>query len=356
MRTARNTAHDLAAALGLVSAVRSVRERRHAGALARCVPQGMILGATEFTETDVVVAHARAHDGRPPVVVKLARSASGARSLRRSAKELGALQADPRLHGWEVPRPEILDMGELDGLPYVVESALAGVTIARALDRGMAWQPLAALAAQAIDGMHRRTAEVASVGQDLLERCIERPIQAVEPLVAGSPRRANALAELRRELTERLGGRDVSTAWTHGDYVPGNVLINAEATRVTGIVDWELADEPDLPAIDRGMFLLATHQQTTRSELGAVVAAIVCGDASTSLRTWLVQTVRADLDGQVDARTIALLCWLRHVGALVTRSARYARYRAWKRDNVSQVLDALARHRTAPHTGVGSTK
>jgi hypothetical protein len=302
----------------------------------------MTLGASEFTETDVIVAHASAPDGRPPVVVKLARSASGARSLRRSADELIALQADPRLHGWEVPRPEILDVGELDGLPYVVESALSGVTIARVLDRGMAWQPLAVLAAQAIEGMHRRTAAVANVGPDLLERCIDRPIQAVEPLVAGSPRRAEALAELRRELTERLGGREVATARTHGDYVPGNVLINAEATRVTGIVDWELADEPDIPAIDRGTFLLATHQQTTRSELGAVVAAIVSGDASPSLRTSLMETARADLDGQVDARAIALLCWLRHVGALVTRSARYARNRTWKRDNVAKVLDALA--------------
>ena len=339
MRTARDAAHDLAAALGLVSAVRSLRHRRSAADLARCLPRGMVVGPVEPTETDIVVAHARGRAGTGPVVVKLARSASGARSLRRAGDALASLHADPRLDGWEVTRPQIIGVGELGGLPYVVESAVGGVTIARRLDHGAPVAPLVALATEAIEGMHRRTTTAVNVDSDLLDRWIDRPIQTIEPLVAASPRRAAAVRELHQELTRRLAGRELAVGWIHGDFVPSNVLIDPQAGRITGIVDWELAGAPELPAIDRTMFVLATHMQTTRSQLGAVVTGIVNGNATPSLWELLAHAAQGDLD----PRSIALVCWLRHVADLVTRSPRYAADRAWKRCNVDQVLDGLSR-------------
>ena len=338
MRTAADAAHQLAAAIGLVSAVRSLRDRRNAAELTKCLPRGLVLGAVEPTETDVVVAHARGWDGADSVIVKLARTPSGARSLRRACDELAELSADPRLDGWEVPRPQILGSGELGGLPYVVESALSGVTIATVLNRGEARAPVAALAMRAIDGMHRRSAEAVTVDPDLLDCWVDRPVQTMEPLVAASPRRAAAIRGLRRELRARLEGRKLAAGWIHGDYVPSNVLIDPQTGRITGIVDWELAGAPELPAIDRVTFLLAAHMQTTRRQLGAVVAAVVNGDETTSLRRSLAHAMQADLDD----RSLVLLCWLRHVADLVTRSPRYATDRAWKRHNVYQVLDALA--------------
>jgi aminoglycoside phosphotransferase (APT) family kinase protein len=339
--------NKFAAALGVGSALRSTRarfvSRRSAADLSRCIPRGMVLGGLELTETGTVVSHAHARDGTDHVIVKLARDAEGATSLRRSANRLGALNADARVDEWEVPRPEILDAGELGGSPYVVESAITGEPIARLLDRRAAWQPLAALATQAIEGLHRRTATVLTVDAELLGRWVERPAQAVESLVADSPRRAAAIRQLAQELALRLDGRELAAGWVHGDFHPGNVLIDARAQRITGIIDWELAGTPELPAIDRAMFVLVTHMQTTHSQLGALVAAIAQREASTSLLGSLVNTTEAAVDDVLDPRSLALACWLRHVAALVMRSARYARYSAWKRQNVFQVLDALAR-------------
>jgi hypothetical protein len=328
------------------AALRSLRQRqvrrRTAPALARCIPAGMALGVIERTETDVVVARARARDGSEAAIVKLARTAAGGRSLRRAVDQLAALHADPRVDGWEIQYPEIHDVGELDGLTYTVESALAGEPIARALDRGAPWQPLAALAATAIDELHSRTATVLSVNAELLAGWIDTPLSAVEPLVADCPRRATALRELGRDLTGRLEGGEVTAAWVHGDFVPGNVLVDAQAREITGIVDWELAGTPDLPMIDRAMFLLATHMQTTGRQLGALVAGIATGEGSAPLRASLIQTTRTVPDDPLDACSVVLLCWLRHVASLVTRTENYARNSAWKRHNVNQVLDALA--------------
>jgi aminoglycoside phosphotransferase (APT) family kinase protein len=347
MRPRGNGALGVATELGLVATLRALRARRfnkrHAADLARCIPGGMVLERVEQSVTDVVVGRAHARNGTERVIVKLARSPRGASSLRRASNGLAALRADPRLAGWDVTRPEILEAGELDGLPYVVESALAGVTVGRALRDGAAWQPLAALAVETIDGLHRRSRAPVRVDSELLGRWIDVPVQTISPLLAGSPRREATMRALGRELAARLDGATAVAGWIHGDYVPDNVLFDPEAGRITGIVDWEMADTPDLPAIDRGMFLLAAHCQTARRELGVVVAAIANGQASKALHRSLAEAAEPGVDELLDVRTLALLCWLRHVAAVVTQSERYVRHPVWKRYNVYQVLDALAR-------------
>jgi aminoglycoside phosphotransferase (APT) family kinase protein len=347
MKPRGNPALQVAAELGVVATLRALRARRftqrHAADLTRCVPGGMVLDGIERSVTDVVVGRAHADDGSQRVIVKLARSSRGATSLRRASNGLAALRADARLDGWEVTRPEILDIGELDGLPYVVESALSGVTAARLLRQGAPWQPLAALAIETIEGLHRRSGAPVRVDSKLLGRWIDGPVEAIRPLVAGSRRREAAMRALDRELTTRLDGATATAGWIHGDYVPDNVLFDPKADRITGIIDWEMAETPDLPAIDRAMFLLAAHSQTQRREIGALVAAVAKGEASEALRRSLATAAHDGLEDLLDVRALALLCWLRHVAAVVTQSERYARHRMWKRYNVYQVLDALAR-------------
>jgi hypothetical protein len=342
------TLNRFAAAVGAGSVLRLSHARRFnrrgATDLARCVPRGFAVGAIEPTETDVLVGHAHALDGCDRVIVKLARTARGARSLRRECDMLTALHGDRRITGWEVPTPEIWSIGELDGLPYLVESALGGETIGRLLTRELPEEPLTARAMQAIEGLHRRTAQVVNVDTELLRRWIYSPVEAVGPIVAGSPRRAAAIRDLGRELAARLEGRTVAAGWIHGDFTPGNVLIDPHAGRITGVVDWELAGTPELPVIDRATFVLATYLETTGRQLGAVVAAIANDEASPSLRWSLGKAAQRDAAVLLDVRSVALLCWLRHVAALVTRSERKARDSAWTRHNVHQVLDTLARH------------
>jgi O-antigen/teichoic acid export membrane protein/aminoglycoside phosphotransferase len=336
---------DLAADLGLVSALRLVRadrfRRRHVVELARCVPNGMVLSGVEPSVTDVVVGRAHELHGSDSVIVKLARTASGDESLRQATQRLAVLAADPRVREWDVPRPRILAHDSLDGHCFVVESALRGVTMARLLAEAARWEPLARRATAAIEGLHQLTAEPVTVDSAMLERWIYAPALAVQPVVARSPRRTETLRELTGELAAQLEHRRVSASWIHGDFVPSNVLMDEDGTTVTGIVDWELAAAADLPAIDRTMLLLATYMQIARRELGQVVAAVVTGRASRSLNASLAQAANIDDSQPLDARALTLLCWLRHAALLVTHTERYARHVVWKRYNVFEVLDAL---------------
>jgi hypothetical protein len=338
-----------AADLGIVATLRTLRARRfarrHTAELMRCVPDGMVLERLEPTVTDVVVGRACAKDRTHRVIVKLARSSRGAESLRRAGERLAALGADQRLDGWGVTRPVILGSGDLDGFPFVVESALPGVTGARLLTRNTAWKPLASLALQAVEGLHRRTCAPVRVDAQLVGRWVDGPVQAIRPLVAGSRRREGAIRELDRELTARLIDTDATAGWIHGDFAPVNVLFDPAAGTVNGIIDWELADTPQLPALDRAMFVLAAHAVSERRELGAVVAAVAKGQASETLRLSLSEAALAGGGESLDARAVTLLCWLRHVALVLTQSERYARHPVWKRYNVYQVLDALADER-----------
>jgi O-antigen/teichoic acid export membrane protein len=336
---------DLAADLGAVKALRGLRanrfRRRHAEQLARCVPAGMVLMSTEPSVTDVVVGRAQDRQVGDGVIVKLAWTPNGDVSLQGASERLAALAADPRLRGWDVPRPQVLALDSLDGHRVVVESALSGVTMARLLARGERWEPLAQRATAAIEGLHHLTAEPVAIGPDLLERWIQGPTHAIERVVARSRRRAKALRELSTELGAALDGQRVIAGWIHGDFVPSNVLMDEDATTVTGIIDWERAQTPDLPAIDRTMLLLAIHTQLARRELGQLVAAVVQGQASAPVRAALAEAADTGDPQGLDVRALTLLCWLRHAAMLVTQSERYAHHVVWKRYNVFAVLDAL---------------
>jgi aminoglycoside phosphotransferase len=340
-------AFDLATKLGFVAALRWLRahrfRRRNTRALARCLPDGLALIAVESTVNDVAVGCARTVEGTREMIVKLALSDPAAVSLRRTADVLAALHADSRLCGWEVPRPEILAVGHLEGRSYLLASRLSGVTVKQRLAQGAACESLTSAAIAAIEGLHQRTAKMVTVDSELLERWIDRPARAVHTVVAGSADRTDSLRRLTCELKAWLEGRTLHAGWIHGDFVPQNVLIDPhDASRVTGIIDWELADTPDLAAIDTTMFLLATHSQLERRELGHLVAAIVGGNANGSLPGALADAGRG-LDERHDPPMVTLLCWLRHVAEAIQKGERYARHPVWKRYNVYHVLDTLER-------------
>jgi hypothetical protein len=194
----------------------------------------------------------------------------------------------------------------------------------------------------AIRDLHERTAESVTVDARILEQWIDRPAAVVAPLLTGSAARANALGRLQRELWLGLAGRSMRAGWIHGDFVPENVLVDPhDGDRVTGIIDWELAASPELPGLDTTMFRLATQSQLERCELGHLVAAIAGGTAADA-RVGAPAEPDGDLDQPGDAWLLVLLCWLRHIAALVAKSERYARHPVWKRYNLHLVLDTLA--------------
>ena len=183
-----------------------------------------------------------AEDGVPPrdAVLRLPTAASGARSIVTQRRALQAVA------GSRVPAPELLwfddgDEGPL-GRPFLVMTRVAGTV-------PVGWGDLPeperlALAEQAIDALVELHAlDAAPLGppvtpaDDLarLTRRLERAGPVPDVVRA-------ALAWLEARVPERA-----DAAIVHGDFRMGNLAV--EDGRLTGVLDWELAEAGD-PLVD----------------------------------------------------------------------------------------------------------
>lgn len=279
----------------------------------------------------------------PVAVVKLARTYSGTLSLRRHTAALAALHADERLGAWRSLLPSIVAGGVVGEQSYLVEGLLPGVgarAFAAQSSEGRALVEDAAVVA--ISELHRRTAAPVTVRGPMLERLIGEPVLALRRVDAELARQSLLQVRLQRlesELTDALAGRTIAAAWIHGDFTLGNILMRKDGSAVVGIIDWEFARPDDLPLVDVLQLLLTGRMIERRSELGDVVRALLTGAPWSEREQAILAAARAGVGGdEIAIRPMLLLCWLRHVTANLTKSARYGRHRHWVGRNVTAVL------------------
>ncbi len=266
--------------------------------------------------------------GQPAAMIKRARTATADAAVHRAQRALAALAARPGLARWRVIAPRPLAAGTLRGRAFVAESVLPGSPADAALLAGHEVESFLGETTTAIGALHAATARAVTVDDALLAAWVDAPLAR---LTGVSRHREEALCCLRDELRGALAGRRVQTAFVHGDLWPGNVLIAADGT-VSGIIDWEAAQECGLPAIDRAHLLITTRALVQRRELGAVVVDLLAAPTGS----------HAAARHALSMRTTVLLAWLHHVAGNLAKADRYARRRRWLRRNVHPVLSAVA--------------
>jgi aminoglycoside phosphotransferase (APT) family kinase protein len=231
---------------------------------------------------------------------------------------------------------------------YLVEGLLPGVEArAFAVQSSEGRARVEDAAVVAISELHRRTAAPVTVGGPMLERLIGEPVLALRRVDAELVRQNLLQVRLQRlesELTDALAGRTIAAAWIHGDFTLGNILMRKDGSAVVGIIDWEFARPDDLPLVDVLQLLLTGRMIDQRSELGDVVRALLTGAPWSEREQAILAAARSGVGGdEIAMRPMLLLCWLRHVTANLTKSARYGRHRHWVGRNVTAVLtDAVA--------------
>jgi O-antigen/teichoic acid export membrane protein/aminoglycoside phosphotransferase (APT) family kinase protein len=276
--------------------------------------------------------------GERRALLKAADTAHGRRELRQQTAALAALHSDPRLAHWTPLLPRVLGTAEIGDAYCVTESLLQGEPGDRILadtDRAGLFR---STAVAAISELHRRTAGLVRAGDTELDRWVHRPMAAVfQVLPADLHADAARLAAL---LDARLRGQLVAVGWTHGDYLPVNLLAAPDG-RVCAIIDWCTAEPGGMPVLDVAMFLQMTQAMTEGSELGPVV-----------LR-WVAETPRPAADvlvgcqatlgaNVVEPQVLAVLAWLQHIAQCVSRSERTAANPVWNRRNVRAVVREAA--------------
>jgi thiamine kinase-like enzyme len=226
---------------------------------------------------------------------------------------------------------------------YRVDAALPGQVVLDGLRQDKSRRHALESAAETIHVLHRTTASMVEVDEAVAAQWIDAP--ANDLLGHGAARGLGSqVGALRDELRAALVGRSLCAGWIHGDYWLGNLLFEAGKARPRGIVDWDAAGEPALPAIDVIHLLLYARRLITGRELGEIIAEILGGQGWPEEERRLLDRYQSWCHGDsLSERHQLLLCWLRHVAhhARQQGDERTLGYRRWESRNVRPVLASL---------------
>lgn len=283
------------------------------------------------------------------MIIKFAGPGRNLEGLRSQQDRLRRLHSDSRLAEWTGIVPQVIKTGTIGSVPYFIETALPGVPATRLIGDARSRDAFLPIAGEVIAELHTRTAVPARVDDATLERWVEVPVRAIAAALAPHHRMGRetrgTLEDVRRELRSAFVDRDVLVGWMHGDYWPGNVLVDPNGRRITGIVDWDLSSDRQLAIHDPLHFILLTRRLASGHEFGDVVRGLLAGDSlEPPERSALAAAGLQPAAWHRDARESLTMAWLRYVGAFMAVPGHGTNPR-WVRGNVLTVLDQLQHRR-----------
>jgi len=296
-----------------------------------------------WTDNRVAVVRLIPGAGAPPIVLKLAATAHGGQSLARERTVLDALRLIRGLEAWLDRVPTVIANGAFETRTWLAETALPGAPARAVMGDPEQRRRFLPQALSAIAELHARTAVVRAVQAADLDAWIDEPAARLSRLI-GHGRRLPALETLRNDLRTELLGRPLPIGWIHGDYWPGNLLVDRAAGTVTGIVDWDQAAAEQLAFHDILHLALYSRRIAGGGELGEVVRHAL--RRPDDLDRWLAELWPDGTSGATvgwlgdDHRRTVLLYWLHHVGSFA-EAGGHADSPFWIRHNVEAVLEAL---------------
>ncbi|HEX5512142.1 MAG TPA: phosphotransferase, partial [Actinomycetales bacterium] len=175
-----------------------------------------------------------------------------------------------------------------------------------------------------------------TVDDEVLKRWVADPAERMRQVVPSYTRLRPEVSRLETVLTEELSQRTLTMGWVHGDFYPGNVLVDANG-HVCGVVDTAQTHQRGLPVLDLAHWVLTLPGDGGPTHLGARVAARLEQD-----RCWTESEMKflrqAPGGDELPGRVMLLLTWLRHVDSNLIKSERYSNNPVWLRRNVLPVL------------------
>jgi O-antigen/teichoic acid export membrane protein/aminoglycoside phosphotransferase len=298
---------------------------------------GLVLGDSSRsvhrirTDSDLVVFRAESRT-EPGLVVKLAWTPVGADRLAAQLAAIRSLRSMPRLGDWTELLPEVVNVGAVQGRPYVVERALPGVDARRFAADGRREVAIAEVA-RSMQPLYDASSTDVVVDGTWLAAWVHQRLDRVSR--AGARAARQAFARPGGTLDADLLGRSVRAGSVHGDLWLGNALMDPEACLVTGLVDWEHCSRVGPVAADLAHLVLSTRSLAGGEQLGAVAARLIEG------RDELSEVERGLIQGWgMSARDALLLAWLQHLNGRLAQSTLHPHGR-WLRRNADPVLEAL---------------
>jgi aminoglycoside phosphotransferase (APT) family kinase protein len=303
------------------------------------------LTSTVLTRSDVVVALIGA-DGQaePRMVLKLPLTPDAERSTTDHRQVVSALHEFPDLNAFCAFVPRALAWGDLQGRPYYLETALPGIGAADLVRSQTEPATMLHDAARLIGQLHRGTLRRRIVDEARFALLAGDDLALLRQLVVGWPESVllrQKLNQLEQLLHSQIAGRELPFSWTHGDFWPGNLLIQPSAGVIGGIVDWDRASADQIPLHDLLHLLAYTRKLQRRSELGEEIVSYLLPTAFGTYERVLVKEAMEQLELPASAdffRAITLLYWLRFAATNLSRYPAFQHDSRWLKQNVFLVL------------------
>ncbi|MBI3673276.1 MAG: phosphotransferase [Rhizobiales bacterium] len=291
-------------------------------------------------------------------LLKVPMSATGAASLERHLDRVQRLRTNPDIAAFNIELPEILAV-QRDAMGLrVVERAIQGVDGRVAVARLDKSRPQALRAAViAMASLHRATQITITIGEDWLDRWIDRPARQlqlpVHTLMTKRQRKA-AIEAFIAEQRRFWSGRSLQLGCSHGDFSLGNILYARSGpdvgrpeldVQVRGIIDWDRSTWDAPGSLDACHLALTSASHFQGEELGMCVRRMLLSPQWEQAELeWLMASTGADGDtggwphDPRAVRAVVGLVWLHHITAVTEKSGRYAQNRYWVAANIELVL------------------
>lgn len=255
-----------------------------------------------------------ARSGSDPIVVKLALNETARKAEERNRvvtetlKELGPL----------VPRP--LTHGTISGVPYFVERAVAGKSLAHLWRDGAVPDFLEDVAGV----LHRLNPDltrgpIEPLSSEEVTMAIEVPLRRLSEALDGEAQFEEFARIVRRRLSRLAGRRGL----VHGDFSVHNVFFHEGA--ISGVIDWESWARPALPVLDAVNLLDSIQRLRAPESTVSDTAIALCRGAwpEEDEVSFLHEQCERSGIGTDDIGALAVLYWLRHIGSQLCFHLQY---------------------------------
>jgi len=317
----------------------------------RCELRGL-----HATRTGSLIVRIVATGGECTYIAKLPLLATTAPRLQRSARILDTLGNA----NWMTPAlasrcPRIILCGTASGLFYSVETAVAGNDGASILKAGrtnkndMILESARFLADLQRASRHHDGSTGTTSDTHASERHDWQPhFDAAAARVGELADRAGCVSiyrELLAEIRAELAAHRLDAVYSHGNFWLGNALFD-DGNHLTGVIDWDSADEHALPALDL-LYLLVRSYKRDGASVGEAFVEWLEAESLPFLDQCSIAhcddlTIPSSLIG-----TLSYCAWIQHLDAHCVFGTSTAGDPRWLRRNVRVVLDRYRHSRAA---------
>lgn len=296
-----------------------------------------------ITRSDVVILMlSDSSSASPTKVLKLPLTPDAEHSTSLHRQVVTTLHSMPMLRSFYTLVPRALAWGTFEDKSYYLETALAGEVASDLVRRRAEPTTFKHEAVRAIRQLHLGTAQRRVVDAAAFTQLVGDDLAVLYQQSEHWPAPAlmrDALQSIEATLRRRLIGLDLPFGWIHGDYWPGNILVQPGG--LGGIIDWDRAMPNQLPLLDILHLLAYVRKMQQRTELGEEIVSYLLPAAFDQSERALIDetlTYYGLPDDSEFWHAASYLYWLRFAAANLMRYPRLQNDSFWLNKNVLNLL------------------